>query len=288
MTTDMHDFSSYPEIPGMALIPEGWFLMGSAEDERQLDANAPGEDYLSPSRPQHSVHLPAFYMDVYPVTYSDYKKFIDSTGYDVPKWPAGLSPPYPHTVRFDWDLVARTFDAGLERHPVVCVTWYDALAYCDWAGKRLPTEAEWEKAARGSDGRPYPWGWDDDLTSHSCVHLDYHQVPPVDARLEMCSVDAHPLGRSPYGCYDMLGNCVEWCSDWFDDDYYSVAPAHSPLGPVWPSSERFRSVRGCGRYWPELHSAMRGEAQPWRKDRGTSFRCAISVEEALNHPVNSG
>lgn len=287
MRIDMPDSQTQPEIPGMALIPEGWFLMGSTDAETQLDVNAPGEDYLQPSRPQRRVYLPAFYMDIYPVTYSDYKAFVDVTGYDVPRWPTGLSPPYAQVVRYDWDLNTRKFDTGLERHPVVCVTWYDAMAYCDWAGKRLPTEAEWEKAARGSDGRAYPWGWDDDLKRHCCVHINCHQISHRDPRIDMCSVDAYPLGKSPYGCYDMLGNCEEWCADWFDEDYYAVAPECSPTGPELPGQERFRTVRGCGRYWPELHVALRNVRQAWRKDCGTSFRCALSVEAACGGQVRT-
>ena len=287
MEVNMYYPTTYPEIFGMTLIPDGWFLMGATDAEVQIDANAPGEDYMQSSRPQHRVYLPAFYMDRYPVTYSDYKKFTDNTGYDVPRWSAGLSPQSTPSVPYDWDPVARTFASGLERHPVVCVSWYDALAYCEWIGKRLPSEAEWEKAARGEDGRPYPWGWDNDLKKYCCVHLD-HMPQVQDPRIEMCAVDAYPLGQSPYACYDMLGNCEEWCSDWFDENYYMVAPVASPTGPLLPGTERFHTVRGCGRFWPEPHIALRAVSQTSQKDRGTSFRCALSIEAAQQGQFRTG
>jgi formylglycine-generating enzyme required for sulfatase activity len=274
----MHNRSNDLEIPGMVLVEQGWFLMGAMHDETQLDINAPGEDYLKPSRPQRRVHLPAFYIDRFPVTYRDYKVFIDDTGYDVPRWPVGLSVAGRHGVGYDdWNPDTRTFASGLEQYPVVCVSWYDALAYCDWSGKRLPTEAEWEKAARGTDARPYPWGWDPELLARCCTYSGL-RVTTENPRLDLCAVDAHPLGQSPYGCYDMLGNCEEWCADWFADDYYRDAPEYSPTGPALPGPQRFRTVRGCGRFWTEPHVALRMQAQPWWKDRGTSFRCALSVD----------
>ena len=269
----MLDHLQCPPVPGMVMIPHGWFLMGSTEAETQTDINDPEADYLRASRPQHRVYLPSFYIDRFPVTYSDYKAFTDATGYETPYW--SRLGKVERGMRYDWNRRTRSFNPGLERHPIVCVTWYDALAYCDWIGKRLPTEAEWEKAARGSDGRPYPWGWDNDLKTYCHVYLHHTDVP--DPRLEMSPVDSHPLGVSPFGCYDMLGNCDEWCADWFDETYYAVASAHSPSGPPMPI-ERFRSVRGCGRYWPEQHAALRGQQQPWQKDRGTSFRCALSID----------
>ena len=96
----------------------------------------------------------------------------------------------------------------------------------------------------------------------------------------MSPVNAYPAGRSPYGCFDMLGNCDEWCADWFDADYYADAPDSSPTGPALPPMDRFRSLRGCGRFWPDPHVALRGQQQPWQKDIGVSFRCALSVDAA--------
>ena len=156
----MTNVGSLPEVPGMVFVPGGWFVMGCTEQETQLDANDPGEDYLRASRPQRRIYLQGYYMDAFPVTYADYKLFTDATGYEVPRLPAWPSRPRTVGVAYDWDPGTRTYEEGLDLYPVVCVNWYDALAYSDWAGKRLPTEAGWEKAARGDDGRPYPWGRD--------------------------------------------------------------------------------------------------------------------------------
>ena len=273
--------SLYPDIPGMTLIPGGWFLMGSTEDERQTDEADSNEDYLRSSRPQHSVYLPSYYIGSYPVTNLEYKTFIDDTDYDIPSWPLGLAHPSIKGTRYDWDTDTRKCASGLENCPVVLVSWYDALAYCNWSGKRLPTEAEWEKAARGGDNRPYPWGWDNDLQKHANINPSFlGKTISSSKQIDIEPVDAHPSGCSIYGCNDMLGNCEEWCADWFDEKYYLTTPSHSPKGPTLPGRERYRVVRGCGRYWQDLHVALRSEHQPWLKDCDTSFRCVLDVRTA--------
>ena len=265
----------YPPIPGMAFVPAGWFLMGATDAETQIDVNDVEEDYLRASRPLRRVYLPAFYIDKFPITYSDYKEFIDATGYDTPYW-EGLGE-VDETMRYDWNRQTRTFRPGLERHPIVCITWYDAVAYSDWVGKRLPTEAEWEKAARGLEGQPYPWGWDSNLEKYCCVLPEGYVL--TNPALEMSAVDAYPLGASPFGCYDMLGNCEEWCSDWYEETYHKSGTLLSSAESRPDVSKRFRSVRGCGRYWAQQHVALRGQSQPWHKNRGTSFRCALSAPQ---------
>ena len=187
----------------MILIEAGPFAMGGSEDD------SPDNE-----RPSHPVHLSSFYVDAYPVTNQDYREFVNCTGYKVPvHWQRG------------------TYPTGLARHPVTNVSWHDAKAYAEWMGGRMPTEAEWEKAARGTDERLYPWGsrFVDDRCNSNNV---------VGATLP---VDEFPLGRSPYGLWDMSGNVYEWCEDYYDEGYYKYSPATNPKGP---EGGQERSIRG--------------------------------------------
>ena len=187
----------------MALIPAGEFQMGS-------------NDGTYDERPVHTVYLDAFYMDKYEVTNALYKKFMDATGHKAPA---------------DWCWNDNKYNAPDQ--PVVGVTWDDAVAYAEFYGKRLPTEAEWEKAARGGlVGKKFPWG-DADLDGSQCNSADRNynsSWSDVD--------DSHqytaPVGSytpNGYGLYDMAGNIYEWCSDWYSEDYYSVSPQRNPTGP---------------------------------------------------------
>ena len=173
---------------GMVLIPGGDFLMGSTEADEQ----AKGDE-----RPQRVVHVPAFYIDQFEITQIEYKRFIDATGYPPPpSWQEGK---YAEEADF---------------YPIVEVSWWDAMAYARWAGKRLPTEAEWEKAARGTDGRRYPWG--NDYDSH-LANTGRYFVP----------VNAHLEGASPYGVVNMAGNASEWTASVYEQypDLVAVLPA---------------------------------------------------------------
>ncbi len=188
-----------PEIPPLPfesetiLIPAGSFLMGSQ----------PGPGIPDYETPQHEVNLPDYYIGKYPVTNEQYAEFIRQTNHRPPK-------------KVGW-LGKRPSKNKLD-HPVVGVSWYDALAYCQWLSEqtgrayRLPTEAEWEKAARGTDGRIYPWGNEWDAGRCNCGHS------------KTMPVTAHPTGQSPYGCCDMVGNVWEWTGtlwgpDWQQSDF---------------------------------------------------------------------
>ena len=237
----------------MILIPAGEFLMGSTDE--QLDAwigaypNERKEMYPG-EVPQHTVYLDAYYIYKNDVTVVQYRKFCDATGRAMPTAP-----------KWDWQ----------DNHPVVNVTWEDAKAYADWAGAALPTEAQWEKAARGGEGRVFPWGndWDAGKCSNSVGGLEPIKTSPVGS---------FATGASPYGVLDMAGNVWQWCSDWYDENYYRNSPARNPLGPDNGTS---RVLRGGG--WDlsdpgYFRAALRYGFNPSiRHTYGFGFRCACVV-----------
>jgi serine/threonine-protein kinase len=152
-------------------------------------------------------------MDATPVTNRDYSTFVETTGY---------RPTDEGSGRFLSHLHQRKIPKGKENHPVVFVSWRDANAYAAWAGKRLPTEAEWEKAARGSDGRKYPWG----RVEPTRLTANYGKMHG-----DTVAVGSLPDGASPYGILDLAGNVWEWCADWYLPDYYERSAAKNPPGP---------------------------------------------------------
>jgi len=194
----------------MVLIPAGEFLMGSPEGEGEVDEH-----------PQHNVFLDTFYMDKYEVTNAQYKQFMDATGHRAPA--------YWNDDKFNQP-----------DHPVVGVTWRDAKAYCEWTGKRLPKEAEWEKAARGGlVGKKYPWG---DRITHE--NANYKGIGGKDQW-----DNAAPVGSfapNGYGLYDMAGNVWEWCADWLSSSYYAISPVQNPTGPDSGSTHVLRGGSWAG------------------------------------------
>src|SRR5437867_11226887 len=215
----------------MVQIPAGKFWMGRAYTLYVDSAELVPRDKLD-DRPANNVYLDAFSIDQYEVTNADYAKYVQATGAKPPwHWPQGKSP------------------NGKERLPVYNVNWFEAAGFCKWAGKRLPTEAEWEKAARGGlDRNRYSWG-DDDI-DRSERRLGAPQSAgritdePVPAHLD--GPDAMPVGSfkpNGYGLHDMTGNVREWTNDWYDANYYAFMPKQNPQGP---ETGRYRSVRGSG------------------------------------------
>lgn len=174
----------------LILIPAGTFHMGQ-------------NDGLSANEPQHEVYLDAYYIQRTEVSRLEFNRFVLEAGYATANWPG---PPSGD-------------DAP---KPVVGLRWQDANAYCAWLGMRLPTEAEWEKAARGQDGRMYPWGdeWDGSLVNAKDSGLG-----------EVVPVGSYPGNASPYGVLDMSGNAIEWVADFFAFDYYQYSPHTNPQGP---------------------------------------------------------
>lgn len=210
----------------MILVPEGTFLMGSTREDIDkllgLDRNIE-IDRLDNEFPQREVYLNAYRIDKYPVTNAPYKQFIESGGYEQKAFWSDAG--WQYIVQTN-PLESNELDGVLQGEPdcpVVNISWYEAEAFAKWAGKRLPTEAEWEKAARGTDGRSYPWGNEFDKTRLNCAEAKIERPTPVTK---------YPQGQSVYGCFDMVGNVWEWTADWYDSQYYRHAPNKNPLGPI--------------------------------------------------------
>ena len=238
------------DVPGgMVTVPAGEFLMGS--DPRKDPAAGPQE------QPLHRVTLDAFEIDRYEVSNVAYLRFVLSTGASWPQF---------------WR--AKPFLDKMATHPVINVSWQEADAYCRWAGKRLPTEAEWEKAARGADGRMFPWGdepagWIKSNIAHSGSKRGA-KYPPL------ANINRYDKGVSPYGVYQMAGNVSEWVSDWFDPEYYRKGFNDNPQGPAIGELKVFRG--GSWNEDPEVaRSTGRNGGAPTRKSYLTGFRCAKSV-----------
>jgi len=228
----------------MVLIPAGNFLYGSREDDKEADTR---------EKPQQSIYVPDFYMDMYPVTNAQYKKFVDETGHRPPDKADYGTPTWK----------GRAFPPDKADHPVVCVSWEDAMAYAKWAGKRLPSEVEWEKAARGTDGRRYPWG--NEFEAKRCNYGGKYKGTT--------QIDKFESGKSPYGCYDMAGNVWEWCSDWFSDDNNKKKLNDMLKGPDKGNS---RVVRGgsWGLSQDVLRCAIRYWVSPVLRNGSRGFRCS--------------
>ncbi|HMZ54955.1 MAG TPA: SUMF1/EgtB/PvdO family nonheme iron enzyme [Nitrospira sp.] len=236
----------------MVLIPAGAFTMGSNEG-------------LPAERPEHVVTLDAYAIDRYEVSLRLYRRFLQEAQRDAPP---------------TWDDEAAE---TVGDRPAIGVSWADASAYCTWAGKRLPTEAEWEKGARGTDGRRYPWG-----PMQPFVDIaNYNRGVWVSEAVTLVNVTGgvegmsvrHGLkegGRSPYGLHHMAGNAAEWVGDWYDREYYAKSPDKNPTGPAKGEKKVIR-----GGSWSDLPVALRSSArvsaEPDFQDRAIGFRCAMDA-----------
>jgi eukaryotic-like serine/threonine-protein kinase len=247
----------------MMFVPAGEFLMGSPDADPKAGAD---------EKPQHTVYLDAFWIDRTEVTNAQYVQFLNALGtymgacggHDCAE--TRREDKYSHILGGGQDgryLV----ESGFEDHPVTQVSWYGAQAYCTWVGARLPTEAEWEKAARGADGRAYPWGNE----SPDCDKAQYGDcggmTEPVGSRL---------AGASPYGMLDMAGNVWEWVADWYDPAYYGSSPAHNPQGPDSGERKAFRG--GSWGYLPTfIRVTDRARNRPTYAGFNVGFRCAATM-----------
>lgn len=232
----------------MRLISGGTFWMGCDEGPAK-------------HRPRHAVQVVPFYIDRHPITNQEYQRFVDATDYPVPHYDVS----WCDTQGYNWDPETRTFPEGKARHPVVLVTWKDALTYAAWTGKRLPTEAEWERAARGTDGRTWPWG---DKACRGCSNTRKAHIGGT------ASVDQFtPEGDSPEGVSDMIGNVWEWTASLFRPYPYDPHDGREDL-----NLEGWRALRG-GSWVNDLYTArcyvrLDGDFLFYNN---VGFRCAISI-----------
>ena len=228
----------------MVFVPAGNFLMGSVDKDSAAQDN---------EKPQHAVHLDAFWMDQHEVTNAQYAQCVSAGSCQPPSSTASDSRAFYYG------------NAQFDNYPVIWVSWNDAQNYCAWASKQLPTEAQWEKAARGTDGRIYPWGNEFD-PGRLNVNAETKDTMPVGA---------YPKGASPYGAVDMAGTVFEWAADWFETGYYTNSPRTNPRGP---DSGEVRVLRGgAWRNQGDVRTASRTRESPEYRDYYIGFRCVQSV-----------
>lgn len=222
-----------PRGPRLIWVPAGVFIRGS----RPSDVDANQDEF-----PRTTVHLDGFWIARAPVSWREYLAYAEAAGAERPERPPGCE----------------------DDHPVINVSWYDAAAYARWCGLRLPSDAEWEKAARGSDGREFPWGLAFDPARCNSAASGVEWTTPIGR---------YPTGASPYGCLEMAGNVWEWCADWFGLRYYRTAPTRNPPGPAHGTG---RVLRGGS--WndvaSDLRASGRGRRSPGSKNVLTGIRVA--------------
>lgn len=213
-------------------------------------------------QPERKIFLGGYYIDQFEVTFAQYYRFVKTTGHRKPRL-AGYLAVGSENLPFFMDPY----------HPVVGVSWLDGYEYCKWKGKRLPSEAEWERAARGLDGRKWPWG---DSMQPGASNLlgeedDFKYTAPAGS---------FPLDRSPEGVFDMAGNAMEWVQDWYREDYYRNMPAENPAGPA---TGELKGIRGAS--WNDsvkrARTTIRFKAPPEYRDVTIGFRCARSESDSI-------
>jgi len=230
----------------LVFIPPGEFWMGSLESDRSPEGDEVGDD----ERPRHKVFLDGYHIGKYEVTAAQYGRFCRETGRTLRDQPSLASPDHPVPERSAGDGPG---------YPVVNVTWFDARDYCVWAGLRLPTEAEWEKAARGGTDTRFWWGV---KASRDKANYDSDGMTPVGS-----------FPPNPYGLHDTAGNAWEWCSDWYSEEYYSGSPYRNPQGPASGDTKVHRG--GSWMNYPYyLRPGIRYCSAPDRWSRLMGFRCA--------------
>ncbi len=228
---------------GMLYIPEGYFPMGDSDSK------------FADESPQHFVYTSPYFIDKYEVSNAQYRSFIEATGHPEPE--------FWEDERFNQ-----------QDHPVVGVSWYDAMAYARWKSRRLPTEAEWEKAARGRDARPYPWG---DKLSKGALFYFVNIFGVADNYEFTAPTTYYETGRSPFGVYNLAGNVWEWCLDWYEKDYYKKSPEIDPKGPT--DSTGMKVLRG-GSWANDIENvttSKRARNYPHQKNNMYGFRTVQPV-----------
>lgn len=248
----------------MVLVPAGEFLMGN-------------NNGLPDESPEHTVYLDAFYIDKYETTNAEYRACVETGVCDPPEYQDCCGEPsHP-----EWPSLFPDYftNPGYDRYPVTWLSWNHAVTYCEWRGARLPTEAEWEKAARGTDGRIYPWGDEEPrpgLLNYMWGREQYDQRPAYATT----PVGSYPEGVSPYGVHDMLGNVYEWVWDKYAADYYANSPYENPTGP---ESGPNQIARG-GSFWNQgFRQAITNRNHTYLPPDGAHFdagvRCAVDAPD---------
>lgn len=273
--------------PTSTTAPTAAHAAGTAQRRGKDNAEmvfVPAGEFTAGSDVTRTVYLDAYWLDRTEVTREQFKQFADTTGFKTEAEEQGWGYEYSadkweQVPGLTW-LTPRGPNSSIAdqmKHPVGLVTWKDAVAYCTWAGKRLPTEAEWEKAARGTDGRAFPWGntWDESKVNFCDTNCPYSwkQSSIDDGYSESAPIGSYAQGASPYGASDMAGNIWEWASDWFGPDYPMEAASRNPTGPA---SGETKVLRGGA--W-SIHQAYTSAASRFRvipafRERSVGLRCA--------------
>ncbi|MGD8491432.1 MAG: formylglycine-generating enzyme family protein [Anaerolineae bacterium] len=245
----------------MIHIAAGAFAMGADLADDQASEN---------EKPAHSVQLSSYWIDEHEVTNAQYQRCVAA---------GACRPP----MQCDWGTPTYG-DPARSNHPVICVSWADASAYCQWAGARLPTEAQWEKAARAASRRRYPWG---DAPQPASLNL-CDQNCALESRLEdvddgyarTAPAGHYPGGASPYGVLDMAGNVWEWVADWYDPGYYSTSSATEPLGPG-SGAQKVSRGGSWDNTWHGVRTTARNWDNPQDRMETVGFRCSMPVVPGL-------
>ena len=251
--------TSVTAIPSdsMVLIPAGPFTMGTSADQALAECQKYRTDchreWFTPEEPAHTVDVPAFYMDIYEVTNGNYQVCVTAGACQPPR----LTSSKTHEEYYG--------NAEFDNYPVIDVSWENATTYCEWRGARLPTEAEWEKAARGTDARTFPWGEGLDTTYANYAESKFDD--PI-------AVGSYEKGKSPYGLYDMAGNVWEWVEDW-----YNAYPGGDPAADS-QYGQTARVLRGGAWFDPgnSIRTTYRGGLDPTHSFGNLGFRCARDAE----------
>lgn len=282
----------------MVYVPGGRFSMGIRSPGIVLTGNLKDASLrlhvFRDQRPRHTVCLDPYWIDRTEVTVAMFRAFVDATGYLTTAERDGWGKPWrqgpkeeewPRVAGVDWQHPSGPESFAADDHPVVQVSWEDAASYCAWVTSRLPTEAQWEFAARGGDDRRFPWG----------NHIDGTRLNSCDAQCPVerwrsqdlddgypftAPVGSYPSGASPYGALDMAGNVWEWVADWYEPDHYEHSSCWNPSGPASGSE---RVMRGGAWYDGECEAwtttTVRYKNPPWDRYQDVGFRCAARASD---------